>query len=159
MLALLMAATLQVSAGSTAELPVTFTQDDARWPVIVRAGGVVAAAGDALVVRLRGVEITDQPANPSTIPYTHYRVCLARKATEAPWETAGCSDAVKISRMPVADETVSLPSQVVSIPANGAVSLADYWLVLEVVSRPVQGRTYSVPSHSQPSLFVAVDSP
>ena len=61
--------------------------------------------------------------------------------------------------MPVADETVSLPSQVVSIPANGAVSLADYWLVLEVVSRPVQGRTYSVPSHSQPSLFVAVDSP
>ena len=41
----------------------------------------------------------------------------------------------------------------------GAASLEDYGLVLELVSRPVQGRTYSVPSHSQPSLFVAGGSP
>ena len=159
MLAFLIAATLQVSAGSTAEFPVTFVQDDARWPVIVNASGVVKPAGDSLVVRLRGVEVADQPANPSTIPYTSYRVCLARKATETPWETAGCSDAVKIRRMPDGEETVSLPAEQLTIPAAAAASLADYWLVLEMVSRPVQGRTYSVPSHSQPSLFVAVGSP
>jgi hypothetical protein len=156
MLAFLMAATLQVTAGSAAEFPVTFTQDDARWPVIVNANGVVTPDGDALVVRLRGVEVADQPANANTIPYVSYRVCLARKATETPWETAGCSDAVKIRSMPQGDETLSLPAQQLKVPAAGAASLEDYWLVLEMVSRPVQGRTYSVPSHSQPSLFVAV---
>ena len=159
MLAFLIAATLQVSAGSGTEFPVTFTQDDAQWPVIVTANGVASAGKDSLELRLRGFEIADQPANPSTIPYISYRVCLARKATETPWETAGCSDPVKIRSMPQEGETVSLPAQTLTIPATGAASLADYGLVLELVSRPVQGRTYSVPSHSQPSLFVAGGSP
>ena len=159
MLAFLIAATLQVGAGSTAEFPVTFRQDDARWPVVVNATGVVTQDGDGLRVRLGSVQVADQPANPSTIPYTTYRVCLARKATETPWETAGCSDPVKIRSMPQEGETVSLPAQTLTIPATGAASLEDYGLVLELVSRPVQGRTYSVPSHSQPSLFVAGGSP
>ena len=159
MLTFLIAATLQVGAGSTAEFPVTFRQDDARWPVVVNATGVVTQDGDGLRVRLGSVQVADQPANPSTIPYTTYRVCLARKATDTPWEPAGCSDPVKIRSMPQGDETVSLPAQTLTIPATGAASLADYGLVLELVSRPVQGRTYSVPSHSQPSLFVAGGSP
>ena len=83
----------------------------------------------------------------------------SRKATDTPWEPAGCSDPVKIRSMPQEGETVSLPAQTLTIPATGAASLADYGLVLELVSRPVQGRTYSVPSHSQPSLFVAGGSP
>lgn len=159
MLAFVIAATLQVSAGSTADVPVTFTQDDAQWPVIVNARGVVSHGVDGLVVRLGGIEVADQPANPSTIPYATYRVCLARKATDTPWETAGCSEAVKIRNMPIADKVVSLPAQTLTIPAVGAASLEDYWLVLEMQSRPVQGRTYSVPSHSQQALFVAVGSP
>ena len=70
MLAFLIAATLQVGAGSTAEFPVTFRQDDARWPVVVNATGVVTQDGDGLRVRLGSVQVADQPANPSTIPYT-----------------------------------------------------------------------------------------
>ena len=159
MLALLIAATLQVSAGSAAEVPVTFAQDDAQWPVIVNAKGVALPGANGLVVRLDGIEVADQPANPNTIPYVTYRVCLARKATDVPWESAGCSDAVKIRTMPDGDKPVTLPAQKLTIPAVGASSLEGYWLVLELVSRPVQGRTYSVPSHSQRSLFVAVGDP
>ena len=133
MLTFLIAATLQVGAGSTAEFPVTFRQDDARWPVVVNATGVVTQDGDGLRVRLGSVQVADQPANPSTIPYTTYRVCLARKATETPWETAGCSDPVKIRSMPQEGETVSLPAQTLTIPAMGAASLEDYGLVLELV--------------------------
>ena len=69
MLALLIAATLQVSAGSTNEIPVTFTQEDDQLPVVVSANGVLSAGKDSLVLRLSGVEVADQPANPSTIPY------------------------------------------------------------------------------------------
>ena len=158
MLTFLIAATLQVGAGSTAEFPVTFRQDDARWPVVVNATGVVTQDGDGLRVRLGGVDVADQPANPSTIPYTTYRVCLARKAAETPWETAGCSEVVKIRGMPGSDGALSLPSQKLTIPAAGATSLEGYWLVIEMVSRPIQGQTYSVPSHSQRLLFGAIGS-
>lgn len=158
MLGFLIAATLQVSAGSNTEFPVTFTQDDAQWPVIVTAHGVVSTGKDSLELRLRGVEIADQPANPNTIPYISYRVCLARKAAETPWETAGCSEVVKIRGMPGSDGALSLPSQKLTIPAAGATSLEGYWLVIEMVSRPIQGQTYSVPSHSQRLLFGAIGS-
>ena len=158
MLGLLIAATLQVSAGSTADLPVSFAQDDAQWPVIVTANGVVSAGKDSLSVRLRGVEIADQPANPSTIPYVSYRVCLARKGADEAWETASCSDAVKIRGVPDSDGAMSLPGQKLTIPAAGVASLEGYWLVMEMVSRPIQGQTYSVPSHSQRSLFGSVGS-
>ena len=158
MLAFLIAATLQVSAGSGTEFPVTFTQDDAQWPVIVTANGVVSAGEDSLELRLRGFEIADQPANPSTIPYISYRVCLARKAAETPWETAGCSEMVKIRGMPESGRALSLPGQKLTIPAAGASSLEGYWLVIEMVSRPIQGQTYSVTSHSQRSLFGAIGS-
>ena len=60
MLAFLIAATLQVGAGSTAEFPVTFRQDDARWPVVVNATGVVTQDGDGLRVRLGSVQVADQ---------------------------------------------------------------------------------------------------
>ena len=158
MLAFLIAATLQVSAGSGTEFPVTFTQDDAQWPVIVTANGVVSAGKDSLELRLRGVEIADQPANPSTIPYISYRVCLARQAGEAPWETAGCSEVVKIRGTPRTDGAMSLPGQKLTIPVVGTTSLEGHWLVMEMVSRPIQGQTYSVPSHSQRSLFGSVGS-
>lgn len=158
MLGLLIIATLQVSAASITELPVTFSQDDSQWPVIVTASGVVSASKDSLVVRLRGVEIADQPANPSTIPYVSYRVCLARKGDTTPWETAGCSDAVKIRGTPESDGGLTLPGQKLTIPVAGATSLEGYWLVMEMVSRPIQGQTYSVPSHSQRSLFGSVGS-
>ena len=158
MLGFLIAATLQVSAGSNTELPVNFNQDDAQWPVIVTANGVVSAGKDSLVLRLRGVEIADQPANPNTIPYTNYRVCLVRKAAETPWEAAGCSELVKIRGTPGSDGALSLPAQKLTIPAAGATSLEGYWLVMEMVSRPIQGQTYSVPSHSQRSLFGSVGS-
>lgn len=158
MLGLVIAATLQVSAASNAELPVTFSQDDAQWPVTVTANGVVSTGKDSLVLRLRGVEIADQPANPSTIPYIGYRVCLARKGDAAPWETAGCSEVVKIRGTPQSDGGMSLPGQKIAIPAAGATSLEGYWLVMEMVSRPIQGQVYSVPSHSQRSLFGSVGS-
>lgn len=159
MLAFLIAAALQVSAGATTEFPVTFTQDDTRWPVVVTANGVVSPGKDSLVVKLRSVEMADQPANPSTIPYSSYRICLARKAADMPYETAGCSEPVKIRETaPESDKTVSLPGQKFTIPATGGASLEGYWLVLEMVSRPVQGKTYSVSSHSQRSLFGAVGS-
>ena len=158
MLAFLIAATLQVSAGSGTEFPVTFTQDDAQWPVIVTANGVVSAGKDSLELRLRGVEIADQPANPSTIPYSSYRVCLARQAGEAPWETAGCSEVVKIRGTPGSDGAMSLPGQKLTIPVADAASLEGHWLVIEMVSRPIQGQTYSVPTHSQRSLFGSVGS-
>ena len=89
MLAFLIAATLQVGAGSTAEFPVTFRQDDARWPVVVNATGVVTQDGDGLRVRLGSVQVADQPANPSTIPYTTYRVCLAEGDREFRGGTRG----------------------------------------------------------------------
>ena len=156
MLAFLIAATLQVSAGSTNGIPVTFTQEDNQPPVVVSANGVLSAGSDSLVVRLSGVEVADQPANPSTIPYISYRVCLARKAAETPWETAGCSEMVKIRGMPESGRALSLPGQKLTIPAAGASSLEGYWLVIEMVSRPIQGQTYSVTSHSQRSLFGAI---
>ena len=158
MLAFLIAATLQVSAGSGTEFPVTFTQDDAQWPVIVTANGVVSTGKNALELRLRGFETADQPANPSTIPYISYRVCLAHKAAETPWETAGCSEMVKIRGMPEPGRALSLPNQKLTIPAAGTSSLEGYWLVIEMVSRPIQGQTYSVTSHSQRSLFGAIGS-
>jgi hypothetical protein len=159
MLAFLIAATLQVTAGSIAEVPVTFTQDDIRWPIVVTAQGVVSTRGDSLLVKLRSVEMADQPANPSTIPYSSYRVCLVRTVAEMPYETAGCSQPVKIRETaPESDQTVSLPGQKLTIPVTGAASLEGYWLVLEMESRPVQGKTYSVSSHSQRSLFGAVGS-
>jgi hypothetical protein len=159
MLALLIAATLQVSAGSTTEIPVTFTQDETQWPVVVSANGMVSPGKDAVVVRLRGVEMADQPANPNTIPYNSYRICLVRKGADTPYETAGCSEPVKIREAaPESDRTVSLPGQKVTIPAAGAASLEGYWLVLEMASRPVQGKSYSVSSHSQRSLFGSVGS-
>ncbi|HSD17257.1 MAG TPA: hypothetical protein VLC71_08385 [Thermomonas sp.] len=159
MLGLLIAATLQVSAGSNTEFPVAFTQDDMQWPVVVSANGVVSAGKDSLVVKLRGVEVADQPANPNTIPYSSYRICLVRAAADAPYETAGCSEPVKLRPMaPESDGTVSLPSQKLTIPASAAGSLEGYWLVLEMLSRPVQGRSHNVASHSQRSLFGAVGS-
>lgn len=159
MLAFLIAATLQVSAGSTNGIPVTFTQEDNQPPVVVSANGVLSAGSDSLVVRLSGVEVADQPANPSTIPYSSYRICLARKAADATYETAGCSEAVKIRELvPSSDRAVSLPGKKLTIPSIGAESLDGYWLVLEMVSRPIQGRTYSVSSHSQRSLFGPVGS-
>lgn len=159
MLAFLIAATLQVSAGSFADFPVTFTQDDTQWPIVVSANGVVSPAKDSLVVKLRGVEMADQPANPSTIPYQSYRICLARKAADASYETVGCSDPVKIrTPAPESDKTVSLPGQKLTIPLLGAKSLEGDWLVLEMMSRPVQGKSHAVASHSQRSLFGAVGS-
>ena len=159
MLALLIAATLQVSAGSSSGIPVTFTQDDARWPVVVSANGVVSPGRDELVLRLRGIEVADQPANPSTIPYSSYRVCLVRQASGDTYETAGCSASVKIKAVaPESDRSVSLSGQKLTIPAPGATSLEGHWLVLEMKSRPVQGKTYSVASHSQRSLFGAIGS-
>ena len=159
MLALLIAATLQVSAGSTNEIPVTFTQEDDQLPVVVSANGVLSAGKDSLVLRLSGVEVADQPANPSTIPYSSYRICLARKVADAAYETAGCSETVKIREMaPQSDRAVSLPGKKLTIPSIGTDSLDGYWLVLEMMSRPIQGQTYSVSSHSQRSLFGAVGS-
>ena len=159
MLALLIAATLQVSAGSGTEFPVTFTQDDTQWPVIVTANGVVTPGNDSLVVKLRGLKVSDQPANPSTIPYNSYRICLARKGVEASYETAMCSELVKIREIaPASDQTVSLPNQKLTIPTAGAASLDGYWLVLEMVSRPLQGKSHNVASHSQRSLFGAIGS-
>ena len=159
MLGVLIAATLQVSAGVQGEFPVTFTQYETRWPIVVSASGVVTTGHDSVVVRLRSVEVADQPANPSTIPYQSYRICLARKGADTPYETVGCSDPVKVRALaPESDKTVSLPGQKVTIPAAGLGSLEGYWLVLEVASRPVQGRSHQVASHSQRSLFGAVGS-
>ena len=159
MLGFLIAATLQVSAGSTNEIPVTFTQEDNQWPVVVSANGMLSAGKDSLVVRLSGVEVADQPANPSTIPYNSYRICLARKAADATYETAGCSETVKIRELaPQSDRSVSLSGKKLTIPSIGAESLDGYWLVLEMVSRPIQGQTYRVPSHSQRSLFGSIGS-
>lgn len=159
MLALLIAATLQVSAGSSSEIPVTFTQDDTRWPVMVSANGVVSAGRNELVLRLRGIEVADQPANPSTIPYSSYRVCLVRQSQGDAYETAGCSASVKIKTVaPESDKPIVLSGQKLTIPAAGTTSLEGHWLVLEMESRPVQGKTYGVASHSQRSLFGAVGS-
>ena len=159
MLALLIAATLQVSAGSGSQIPVTFTQDDTRGSVVVSANGVLTPGADGLVLRLRGIDVADQPANPSTIPYSSYRVCLARQAEGGTYETVGCSEAVKIKTVaPESDKTVSLSGQKLTIPVAGAGSLEGHWLVLEMESRPVQGKTYGVASHSQRALFGAVGS-
>ena len=125
---------------------------------MVSANGVLSAGSDSLVVRLSGVEVADQPANPSTIPYASYRVCLARNAAETPWETAGCSEMVKIRGMPESGRALSLPGQKLTIPVAGTTSLEGHWLVIEMVSRPIQGQTYSVPTHSQRSLFGSVGS-
>ena len=65
---------------------------------------------------------------------------------------------VKIRGMPESGRALSLPGQKLTIPAAGASSLEGYWLVIEMVSRPIQGQTYSVTSHSQRSLFGAIGS-
>ena len=50
------------------------------------------------------------------------------------------------------------PGQKLTIPVAGTASLEGHWLVIEMVSRPIQGQTYSVTSHSQRSLFGAIGS-
>ena len=155
MLAVVVAAMLQASSP---EIAVSFNQDDARWPVVVRANGVVSLERDSLVLRLRGIDVADQPANPNTIPYSSYRVCLARQSGES-YETAGCSQSVKIKTLvPESERATSLSAQKLTIPSTGAASLEGHWLVLEMESRPVQGKTYDVPSHSQHSLFGTIGS-
>lgn len=119
----------------------------------MNANALVARAGDALLVQLRDVKVVDQPADPSTIPYVSYRMCLARKGSGAGWERAGCSNPVTIRVLVDSDRPVPLPNRKFTVPVAGNATLDGHWLVLEMTSKPALGRTYSAFSHSRKSIF------
>ena len=152
----LVAMALQVSAALAEERPVTFRQDEMQWPVVVSASGTVSVRGDTLLLKLRDVDVADQPTNPSTILYVSYHVCLARQVPEAQeaWASASCSEPVRIMALPQSDETVRLPKRKLTIPLAGLSSLDGYWLVLEMTSKPMQDYpSQSVHAHSPRDVF------
>ena len=57
---------------------------------------------------------------------------------------------MKINVTMGSDESVSLPGRKLTVPTEGVASLDGLWLVLEMTSRPVDGKTRSVYSRSQP---------
>ena len=146
---LLLSLLLLAPIAHAGEVPVAFVQEDARAPIIVKASGTVSPEDGGLLVQLRDVQVADDPADPNVIPYASYRVCLARSA-DAGWESASCSSPVKINVMMGSDESVSLPGRKLTVPTEGVASLDGLWLVLEMTSRPVGGKTRSVYSRSQP---------
>lgn len=131
------------------ERPLDFVPQEARAPIVVKASGSMAPEGDGLLVQLRDIEVADEPADPNVIPYASYRVCLARKL-DTGWESAACSDPVKVNVMMGSDESKTLPGRKLKVPTAGVDSLDGLWLVLEMTSRPIAGATRSVYSHSQP---------
>ena len=155
MLASLIVALFQVSAGPMAEAPVAFGQGENEGAVVVSANGTVTRSGDVLLVQLRDIKVADQPADPSIIPYASYRACLARKKSDTSSERAGCSEPVNIRVLVDSERPVSLPNRKLTIPTASTASLDEYWLVLEMSSKPIQVRTYNAYSHSQRRIFNA----
>ena len=158
MLASLITALFATAAVSSSETQLSFGQGENEGTVVVSANGIVAKDGGALLVQLRDIKVADQPADPSTIPYATYRVCLVRGKPETGWERIGCSDPVSIRVMVDSERPVSLPNRKFTIPSAGDIPLDQCWLVLEMTSKPMQGRTYSAFSHSQRSIFTAWNS-
>lgn len=146
MSAIVWVAVLQAAAVLQGERPVTFTQQEMQWPVVASADATLSAQGGELFVKFSRLHLADQPANPSSIPYVSYRVCLARKAdnSQQPWASVACSDPVSIMVMPQSDETVKLPKRKLVIPLLGQTIQVGDWMVLEFTPRTRPGEPVDV---------------
>ena len=139
---------LQVSATLLADSPVTFAQEETRSSITLSATGEISSSEDGQVVALRDFEVTDQPINPSSYIYNSYRVCLAHKQQDAGWQMASCSNPVKI-QVAITEGSKSLPERRLTIPSVSSEDGQGLWLVLEMNSRPVGGKSHSVIANSQ----------
>ena len=144
---------LQVGSPLPPPVPVTFTQASDQWPVFLSSSGTVVANDSSVTVDLQEILVTDQPNNPNSIQYSSYRVCLAYKPAAGSWDKSKCSNPVKTRVNVATGESVDLGQRTLEISTKGHPPVTDFWLVLEMVSAPVRGKTYSVYAHSDRSIF------
>ena len=144
---------LQVGGALPPPVPVTFTQASDQWHVVLSSRGTVVAHDSSVTVDLQEILVTDQPNNPNSIQYSSYRVCLAYKPAAGSWDKSTCSNPVKTRVNVATGESVDLGRRTLEISTKGHPPVTDFWLVLEMVSAPVRGKTYSVYAHSDRSIF------
>lgn len=149
---------LQATSASFGSVPIAFTQDSDTWPVVLSASGTVALTSSSVKIDLSDIRVADQPTNPNSIPYTSYRVCLAYKPSVESWQKSTCSNWVN-ARFAVKDgESVTLPPRKIEISTKDHPPVTDFWLVLELKSVPTRGKTWSVYSHTQRTVFKGLAS-
>src|SRR6478672_3638034 len=152
-MSLLVTLLLQAGIALPQPVPINFTQASDQWPVVVSASGTVAVDKSTLIIDLQDLRVTDQPSNPSSMQYSTYRVCLAYKPAVNSWDKSTCSTPVK-TRTKVEDgQSVSLPPRELEISIKDHPPIDDFWLVLEMISTPIRGKTYSVYAHSDRSVL------
>ena len=144
---------LQVGSGLPSQVPVTFTQASDQWPVVLSSSGTVVARDSSVTVDLQEIRVADQPNNPNSIRYSSYRVCLAYKPSADSWDKSTCSNPVKVRVNVATGESVDLGQKTLEISTKGHPPVTDFWLVLEMISAPVRGKTYSLYAHSDRSIF------
>ena len=144
---------LQVGTALPPPVPVTCTQASDQWPVVLSSSGTVVARDSSVTVDLQNIRVADQPNNPNSIQYSSYRVCLAYKPAAGSWDKSTCSNPVKARVNVAAGESVDLGQRTLEISTKGHPPVTDFWLVLEMISAPVRGKTYTVYAHSDRSIF------
>jgi len=133
-----------------AKQPVTFSTTD-RFAVLASAQAVVVTSTRHLSVVFERISLKGHPNSSMVMGLTGFRVGLARQTPDSKWEVTHWSDLSSLNQRVGPGASVELKDLSRIIATDGAGSLEDRWLVLEV-GITFGGRTGTVYAHSADKL-------